>query len=313
MRSAGRRLFSALAAAAAVAATALIATVVAPVTHAQAATCTSPQVAIVVNFGHWGKPVQRACANWSSSLTGYTLLNNYGFATVGTHHDGPAFICRISLNGTQTYYPSAADEACNVTPPASAYWSYWHAQQGATTWQYSQLGATGYHPTKGSVDVWTFGATDVNGTTGQPPFPPSAVLPAPGPSAGSPHSASKHPPATSASTHSSAGSDGRAAPGRTTATTPGSHSGSSLPGGSNSARTASPSTASSGAAIGHDANGAPGTVGTRSAATVQEVAGKPAARSKAAGTAGPLLATVGLVVALGAGGLFLVRRRRTGT
>ncbi|MGI8879467.1 MAG: hypothetical protein ACR2KJ_02945 [Jatrophihabitans sp.] len=312
MSSAVRRPLGGAAAAIALAAAAFVGTVAAPATHATAAPCTAPQVAIVVNFGHWGKPVQRACATWSSSLTGYTLLNNHGFATVGTHHDGPEFICRVSLNGTKTYYPTAEQEACNLTPPASAYWSYWHAQQGDTQWEYSQLGAMGYHPKKGSVDVWTFGATDVGGTSGQPPFPPSAVLPAAAASGGdATHRSSPQQPGTTAGSHS----DGSHSDGSTTnRTSAGGNNGGTSAGRSSTSAGGSHSTSSTSSASGTGAaNGAPLAGSSATTPSVQDVAGKPAARSKAAGTAGPLLATVGLVVALGAGGGVLVWRRRTGT
>jgi hypothetical protein len=52
------------------------------------------------------------------------------------------------------------------TPPASAYWAFWEARPGQTTWTYSQQGAVGYHPAPGSVSLWVFGGTSLGGTTG---------------------------------------------------------------------------------------------------------------------------------------------------
>ncbi|WP_247660672.1 hypothetical protein, partial [Micromonospora sp. D75] len=74
-----------------------------------------------------------------------------GFTVTGTARWGLAFVCRI--NGK----PTAATEPCVNTPPATAYWSYWHASSGGS-WSYSTSGATGYNPAPGSVEGWSFGA-----------------------------------------------------------------------------------------------------------------------------------------------------------
>lgn len=136
---------------------------------------TTSGVILAVDFSHWGGPLLRSCG--SVPTTGYTLLNQGGWQTQGTNHDGPAFICRIGYSGFQdgTKYPTSATEACNLTPPASAYWSYWHANPGQNTWSYSQLGAQSYKPANGSVDLWIFGATDVAGTRGTPQITPDSV------------------------------------------------------------------------------------------------------------------------------------------
>lgn len=82
-----------------------------------------------------------------------------GFTVTGTQRWSLAFICRI--NGK----PTAATEPCVNTPPASAYWSYWHAVPGGA-WNYSSLGATGYDPAIGTVEGWAFGS-------GAPPSVPA--------------------------------------------------------------------------------------------------------------------------------------------
>jgi hypothetical protein len=148
----------------------------APAAASPISSCTSTVGAIAaVDFGHWGGPVVRGCD--AAPTTGYNLLHNGGFTTAGDTHDGPAFICRIGnpafSSGTQ--YPTPAQDACVVTPPASAYWSYWIAPKGQTTWTYSPLGAMGDVPKAGEVEAWTFGATDIDGTTGQPTFTPASV------------------------------------------------------------------------------------------------------------------------------------------
>ncbi|MEU1281604.1 prenyltransferase/squalene oxidase repeat-containing protein [Streptomyces sp. NPDC005805] len=151
--------------------------------------CTPTTGAIVaVDFGPWGGGVVRGCD--TTPTTGYELLHEGGFSTAGTEHDGPAFICRIGhgsfASGTQ--HPTPATEACRLTPPAGAYWSYWVASPGQKDWSYSQFGAMDRKPKPGDVDAWVYGGTDVGGSTGKPDFSPDDVRapggtgPGPGPS-----------------------------------------------------------------------------------------------------------------------------------
>ena len=58
----------------------------------------------------------------------------------------PGFVCTIDK----------LPNPCNGAP-ATAYWSYWHAQPGGK-WVYSSTGAGTYHPKPGSVQGWAFGA-----------------------------------------------------------------------------------------------------------------------------------------------------------
>lgn len=136
---------------------------------------TSSGVVLAVDFSHWGGPLLRSCG--TTPTTGYELLNQGGWQTTGTAHDGPAFICRIGYGGHQggKQYPTPAQDSCVLTPPATAYWSYWHADPGQNSWTYSQLGAMSYHPKPGSVDLWIFGATNIQGTQGRPTFSPDTV------------------------------------------------------------------------------------------------------------------------------------------
>ncbi|WP_330172432.1 hypothetical protein OG875_01790 [Streptomyces sp. NBC_01498] len=136
---------------------------------------TSSGAVLAVDFSHWGGPVYRSCG--TTPTTGYELLNQGGWRTTGTGHDGPAFICRIGYSGHQKgrQYPTAADDDCVLTPPASAYWSYWHADPGAKDWSYSQLGAMLHKPRPGSVDLWIFGGTDIKGTEGRPTVTPDQL------------------------------------------------------------------------------------------------------------------------------------------
>nr|WP_046501183.1 prenyltransferase/squalene oxidase repeat-containing protein [Streptomyces odonnellii] len=138
--------------------------------------CTATEGAVVaVDFGPFGGEVVRGCD--ATPTTGYDLLHDAGFSTAGTEHDGPAFICRIghgSVNsGTQ--YPTPDRDACVLTPPATAYWSYWVASPGQDDWTYSQYGAMDRRLEDGDVDAWVYGGTDVGGTTGKPGFSPDDV------------------------------------------------------------------------------------------------------------------------------------------
>lgn len=136
---------------------------------------TSSGVVLAVDFSHWGGPVYRSCG--TTPTTGHELLNQGGWRTTGTGHDGPAFICRIGYSGHQggRQYPTSQQEDCVLTPPASAYWSYWHADPGESTWEYSRLGAMSYRPRPGSVDLWIFGGTNIEGTKGRPTVTPDQL------------------------------------------------------------------------------------------------------------------------------------------
>jgi hypothetical protein len=134
-------------------------------------------VILAVDFGHWGGPVLRSCG--STPTTGYALLNEGGWRTAGTVHDGPGFICRIGYSGYRhdVQYPTAAQQACVQTPPANAYWAFWQAGPGQQTWTYSQYGAMDYRPEPGSVNLWVFGGTNLGGTAGSavPTVSPQSV------------------------------------------------------------------------------------------------------------------------------------------
>ncbi|WP_422771480.1 prenyltransferase/squalene oxidase repeat-containing protein [Plantactinospora sp. WMMC1484] len=138
--------------------------------------CTPTSGAIVaVDFRPWNGQVLRGCD--ATPTTGFELLHEAGFTTAGTAHDGSGFICRIGNaafdGGTQ--YPTPEREACQLTPPATAYWSYWYASPGQEGWTYSPLGAMEMVPGPGEVQAWVFGGTDIGGTTGRPTFTPDEV------------------------------------------------------------------------------------------------------------------------------------------
>ena len=138
---------------------------------------TTSGVVVAVDFAHWGGPVLRSCG--TTPTTGYNLLNQGGWQTTGTEHDGPGFICRIGYTGYQggTQYPTPSEQSCVLTPPANAYWAFWYANPGQHVWSYSQTGAMAVQPEPGSVELWTFGGTSAGGTSGSavPTITPAAL------------------------------------------------------------------------------------------------------------------------------------------
>ncbi len=130
---------------------------------AQAAACSgSSGVTVVVQFpdGH----TEVGCAPGDPS-SGYAALTAAGFDYKNVLNSG--FVCRI--NGQPSTDP------CDRTPPASAYWAYFHAKPGGS-WSYSTSGG-GYNPKPGTVEGWRFGDGDEPTTP-----PPGSVAPTPKPS-----------------------------------------------------------------------------------------------------------------------------------
>ncbi|MEV6475355.1 hypothetical protein [Streptomyces sp. NPDC051657] len=262
---------------------------------------TSTGVVLAVDFSHWGGPVYRSCG--TTPTTGYELLNQGGWRTTGTGHDGPAFICRIGYSGYQggKQYPTSQQEDCVLTPPASAYWSYWHADPGENTWEYSQLGAMSYRPRPGSVDLWIFGGTNIEGTKGRPTVTPNQLRahnsrptggdPAPEPrpdpvrTTQRPAGGGQVPPPPAAAPQASES----ASPSASASASP---SASSTPSASPSASTTGPAAAA-----------------PEKPAKVVDAA--PAADAEHdSGSVVPVAATAGLVVVIGGAALFAAKRRR---
>ncbi|WP_432129460.1 flagellar hook-length control protein FliK [Streptomyces sp. bgisy082] len=124
----------------------------------------SSGVTVVVDFQELGGGTVVRCAP-GDQATGLAALKNAGFTIAGTQRWGEAFVCRIEGK------PTAATEACVNTPPASAYWSYWHAPNGGT-WGYSQSGASGRKPAQGSFEGWSFSLNKTSSTNPAPRVAP---------------------------------------------------------------------------------------------------------------------------------------------
>ena len=107
-------------------------------------------VPVAVDFTAFGKGVQVRCAP-GKPATGIAALQQAGFSVAGTTSSGLGFVCRIQK------LPTVAQDPCVTTPPPTAYWAYYHALAGATTWSYATIGAFSYKPPQGSIDAWAFG------------------------------------------------------------------------------------------------------------------------------------------------------------
>ncbi|MEU6476850.1 hypothetical protein ABZ858_08130 [Streptomyces sp. NPDC047017] len=267
---------------------------------------TTSGVVLAVDFSHWGGPVYRACG--TTPTTGYELLNQGGWRTTGTGHDGPAFICRIGYSGYQggRQYPTPAQDDCVLTPPASAYWSYWHADPGRNDWTYSQLGAMLYKPKPGSVDLWIFGGTDIQGTEGRPKVTPDQLRAhntRPQGDAGKPVSTAKAPPLPPGVDTGPAPARQAAEPSRPAPPKPATPPAASTSPTASAAPSATPAPSTTA--------GAAHTPAATPAAGPRVIDAVPAADAKHdAGPVMPVVAGASLVVLIGGAAVFVARRRR---
>ncbi len=116
-------------------------------------------VTVVVDFGKLGGGVVVRCAPRGSG-TGLDALKGAGFQIAGVQRWGESFICRIENRpSAKEKVPVAGNpdyrERCVDTPPASGYWSYWHASNGGR-WEYSQWGVKNRTVIPGGFEGWSF-------------------------------------------------------------------------------------------------------------------------------------------------------------
>ncbi|MEU7614848.1 hypothetical protein AB0B27_01850 [Micromonospora rifamycinica] len=133
----------------------------------------SSGVTVVVDFHELGGGTVVRCAP-GAQATGLAALKNAGFEITGTLRWGEGFICRIEGK------PSAASEKCVDTPPANAYWSYWHAPNGGG-WAYSDKGVLNRKPPAGSFEGWSFSLNRNANEAPRPGVPPKRPAPLPPP------------------------------------------------------------------------------------------------------------------------------------
>jgi hypothetical protein len=163
---------------------------------------TAKGVTVVVDFRALGGDVQIRCdTGATSSTTGLTALHGAGFSTAGTYHDGAGFVCRINSQ------PPTSAEKCLLTPPATAYWSYWHAPNGGS-WTYSSFGAMGRDVIVGGFEGWSFhkgsGSANPPGARATRPPPPPVPTYKLGPAASAKAKASASAARSSASSSAAA-------------------------------------------------------------------------------------------------------------
>lgn len=136
-------------------------------TPAGLSACTSAVgVLVAVDFKHFGGPVDLGCAA-GRQANGLDAVDRAGFLTVGDEEDGDAFVCRIGVaaEGVTSERPTAAEDSCVNTPPATAYWAFWVADAGQNSWSYSPFGVESYEPPPGSIEGWAFGSGGQPGVT----------------------------------------------------------------------------------------------------------------------------------------------------
>lgn len=117
-------------------------------------------VTVVVDFQDLGGTTLVRCAPGSQTRTGLQALRDAGFQVDGVQRWGEGFVCRIESRPSATErlpVQGAEDyrEACVDTPPASAFWGYWQAEEGGS-WQYSQAGVKNSAAAPGSFQGWSF-------------------------------------------------------------------------------------------------------------------------------------------------------------
>lgn len=136
-------------------------------------------VTVVVDFQKLGGTAIVRCNPQSTRGTGLDALKGAGFQIAGVQRWGESFVCRIENRPSATENLPVSGrgeyrEPCVDTPPAQAYWSYWHASNNCA-WDYSQWGLKNRDFTPGGFEGWSF---SLNATTRSNPVPRiSAVRP----------------------------------------------------------------------------------------------------------------------------------------
>lgn len=147
----------------------MISAMAVPAIPVQAAACPDPGsgVTVVVDFTAFGGDVEVRCAP-GDPASGLAALHAAGFDTQGTQRDGPGFVCRIDGR------PTPESESCVATPPADAFWTYWHAPRGGS-WTFSSSSAGHRDPRPGTVEGWArAGRQPAIAPPAAPPVDPAA-------------------------------------------------------------------------------------------------------------------------------------------
>ncbi|GAA3753568.1 hypothetical protein [Micromonospora maritima] len=260
-------------------------------------------VTVVVDFRELGGGTVVRCAA-GDQPTGLAALKNAGFSVTGTLRWGEGFVCRIDGK------PSAASEKCVDTPPASAYWSYWHASNGGG-WTYSDKGVLNRRPPAGSFEGWSFSRGRDASDAPRPGVAPKRPTPPP-PPAPPPPASSPRPPAGGGPAAPPPATGGPAVP--PPAGRPAGPPAPSAPAGTAAASSGSPVAPPSGPPTTAAGSGTPtpGAPGPSTGDGVPAVTDLAARADRDDGVPVGTLAGVLLLAALVAGGLVAARRRRAG-
>ena len=129
-------------------------------------------VTVVVDFRQLGGTTIVRCDPQGTRGTGLDALKGAGFQIAGVQRWGEAFICRVENrpSAVETIPVKGRDgyqESCVDTPPAAAYWSYWHAGNNCP-WTYSQWGVKNRDFIPGGFEGWAF---SLNATADSNPVP----------------------------------------------------------------------------------------------------------------------------------------------
>jgi hypothetical protein len=135
--------------------------------------CTTDEgVTVVVDMTAFDGPIVVRCVDGplGSSYTGWDALKDAGFSPQAPSRT-PGFVCRVGGEPAASRsldIPESSDyhEQCVNTPPTSAYWGYWYANNGGR-WTYSSTGAAGHRVTEGGFEGWGFALNKA----GRPPKP----------------------------------------------------------------------------------------------------------------------------------------------
>jgi hypothetical protein len=163
---------------------------------------------VIVEPGPLGGSATQRCAKGRPS-TGLAALEAAGHRYTFVPRV-PGLVCTID----------ARPDPCNGAPE-DAYWSYWHAAEGATSWTYSSKGAGNRTPPPGSAEAWRFGSGQA------PSTPPPAPEPEPDP-APEPEPSQEPQPETKPEPESEAGSGSPSASAGGTSTDDGTREGGSV-------------------------------------------------------------------------------------
>lgn len=102
-------------------------------------------VVVVVDFGSLAPEPATGCA--VDPANGLDALAGAGFSVTEV----------ASIRGMVCRIDDLPETGCGGSPPADAYWSYWHAEPGDAEWTYAMVGGADATPDAGDLEGWAFG------------------------------------------------------------------------------------------------------------------------------------------------------------